>query len=127
MRSSASRATSIAAVSTMSWVVAPQWTYRPASPAAAASARTSGSTGLPIRRASSANDATSNRPASQHAAIASAASAGITPAARLGARERRLGVEHRLEPRPVGHGLPQRRGHEDRREEPLRHGIGSPT
>ena len=45
------RATSIAAVSRMSWLVAPQWTYRPASsPTARVSARTSGSTGFPAAR-----------------------------------------------------------------------------
>ena len=50
---SARRETSIAAVSTMSWLVAPRCTYRAASsPTEPARARTSGSTGLPTARPS---------------------------------------------------------------------------
>ena len=69
------------AVSTMSWLVAPWWTYAAASsPTARASARTSGSAGLPPARPSSARRSASKRSARHAAAIASAACAGITPA-----------------------------------------------
>src|SRR5918997_2822186 len=80
-RSSTRRATSIAAVSIMSWLVAPLCTWRAASPGTASvSTFTSAGTGLPAARPSRPSFPGSKRPASQHSEIASAASAGITPA-----------------------------------------------
>ena len=77
---SARRATSIAAVSSTSWLVAPRWTSPAASSAAAARMRsTSGTTGLPAPSDASARPATSVAPGRHAAAIASADAAGITP------------------------------------------------
>ena len=62
----ASRATSIAAVSTMSWLVAPKWTKPAASPPTCSRrARTSGSAGLPTDRPSAAIRSTSKSSARQ--------------------------------------------------------------
>ena len=62
----------------------------------ARSARTSGSAGFPTARPSSSSAAESKARLGTASAIAAAASAGTTPAARLGSRQRALDVEHRL-------------------------------
>ena len=74
------RVTSIAAVSRMSWLVAPLWTSSAASLSTASrSARTNGSTGFPGERPASAM-AAGSKASARHAPIASAAACGITPA-----------------------------------------------
>ena len=74
-RSRPRRATSIAAVSTMSWLVAPRCTYRPASsPTRSTSVRTSGSAGLPAARPPRGALSQSNASAVQASAIAAAVS-----------------------------------------------------
>ncbi len=87
---SASRETSIAAVSRMSWLVAPWWTYFAASPPTVSRrARTSGSTGFPGDRPSSAIAAGSKFSARQASPIACAASSGMSPARALTAASAR--------------------------------------
>ncbi len=79
--SSARRATSTAAVSITSWLVAPRCTCCAASPPTASrSADTSGAAGLAYDRPA-ADSASRSKSEAEHASpIASAASAGITPA-----------------------------------------------
>jgi hypothetical protein len=73
----------MAAVSVMSWLVAPLWTWRAASSeifeTSFVSARTRAGTGLPAGRPPFPISPGSKRPASQREAIASAAPAGIRP------------------------------------------------
>ena len=104
-----------------SWLVAPLWTWSAASPPTASrSARTSGSTGLPAlrpatpscfgveaRRLARGGDRL-GRGGRDHAR------------ARLGERERALGVEHRREPGAPRDGLAHRVRHEERREQLVR-------
>ena len=83
----------------MSWLVAPRWTCAAAGPSTASvSAAFSGTTGLPEPAAAAAIASASKFAATHAAAIASASSALITPALASASRERRLGVEHRLQP-----------------------------
>ena len=98
---SARRETSIAAVSTMSWLVAPRWTWRAASsPTEPASARTRGSARLPTARPSSTSCSKSKRSGSQALGDLGRDVRRHGAGGRPGVRERPLGVEHCLEPRP---------------------------
>ena len=107
------RATSIAAVSRTSWLVAPKCTQRAASPPTCSrSARTSGSTGFrgaPLLAERVDVEAIGN------AGLADCSSRLCRHDAceRLHLRERALDLEHRPEPCPVGNGLAQWRRHEE--------------
>ncbi len=76
INSSARRATSIDAVSSTSWLVAPKWAWLDAS----LSALASGTTGVAELTAARPSSARSKRAGSHATAISSAASCGITPA-----------------------------------------------
>ncbi len=104
----------------MSWLVAPRCTCAAAGPSTASvSAAFSGTTGLPDPLAPAAIAAASKRSARHAAAIASASASSIKPGARERARERRLGVEHRLQPRLVR----DRRGRAAARGDRVEHGL----
>ena len=106
MRSSARCARSESAVSTMSWLVAPRWTYgRASGDTAAVRSLTSGAAGLPAP--------TARRPiAGEVVALRQTCRRDLRcgrcrnePGVRLGAGECRLHIEHRLQPGDVADGL----------------------
>ena len=112
---------SIAAVSMMSWLVAPRCTCGAASLADRRAQR--GDDRDHRRRAVAGRRARSSprskRSARQAAAIASAARGRDQPLGGAGARERRLDVEHRGQPgAPVGRARPRRRARRARRTGP---------
>ena len=104
IRPSARLATSIAAVSITSWLVAPRWTKPAASSSSFVPQRRDQGHHRVAAGAAVAGDRPRRRspPASQAAAIAVAASPGIIPASASAPARARLGVQHRLQPGRFG-------------------------
>ena len=113
------RATSIAAVSITSWLVAPRCTAprRVAPRPRARSARTSGSAGVPAPRPSCEQLLPVVVLGGARGGDRRRRVAGMTPARAPGLRERALRVEHRREPRAPRHRLLQRGRDEQGREQ----------